>query len=118
MKSELPGRHAYTIAVAGGALLWYLTSAMSGTREAWDSEEYWTISYPLALALAGILGYLAPARPWRWGLTVMLTQAVMLALTAAGFGLLPLGLILFAILALPPIGIALLTAAVRRRRHG
>lgn len=107
---------AYGIAIGGGALLWLLTMALSGKTEAWDSGLYWTFAYPLAIALSGVLGYRVPDRPWRWGLAVMLVQAVVLALTAAGFSLLPLGLILFAILALPAVAVAALGARVRLRR--
>lgn len=112
---ELSTRHAYITSVAAGSLLWLVTASASGRNEAWDSEWYWTAAYPLAIVLAGILGYLAPVKPWRWGLIIMLTQAAVLAITASSFGLLPLGLILFAILAMPPIGVASITAWLRNR---
>ena len=108
---------AYSVAIVGGALLWLLTMALSGRTEAWDSTFYWAAAYPLAIVLAGVLGYQAPEKPWRWGLAVMLVQAVVLALTASSFGLLPLGLIMFAILALPAIGAATLAARIRLRRQ-
>ena len=63
----------------------------------------------------GRLGYWAPVRPWRWGLAVMLGQAVALAIAGGDFTLLPLGLILFAVLALPAIAIARAMARVRLR---
>lgn len=107
---------AYSIAIVGGALLWLATIALTGQREAWDSSLYWTVAYPLSIALAGGLGYQAPEKPWRWGLAVMLAQAVTLALTTASFGLLPLGLILFAVLALPAIGLARFAARIRLRQ--
>jgi hypothetical protein len=71
----------------------------------------------LSIALAGGIGYWAPEKPWRWGLAVMLAQAVALAMSSAGFGLLPLGLILFSILALPAVGLAKLMAKIRLRRE-
>lgn len=108
---------AYSIAIGGGALLWLLTMALGGRAEAWDSPLYWSLSYPLAVLAAGMLGYRVPDRPWRWGLAIMLVQAVVLALTASGFGLLPLGLIVFGMLALPAIGAASLGARLRLRRQ-
>ena len=108
---------AYATAVVGGALLWIATAKMSGRIEAWDSSLYWMVAYPLSIALAGALGYSVPRRPWRWGLAVMLVQAVVLTLTTASFILLPLGLTMFAVLALPPMGAALVMAAIRRRRR-
>lgn len=106
----------YVIAAIGGATLWLVTMAISGRNEAWDSPLYWQAAYPLAIALAGLLGYLAPQQPWRWALTVMWVQPVVMVFTSGGsFGLLPLGLILFAILAVPPIIAAQLAARLRKR---
>lgn len=108
-------KYAYTAAIAGGAILWLVTTGISGKSEAWDSRLYWMITYPLAISLAGGLGYWIPKKPWRWGLTVMLVQAVVLVITGSGFGLLPLGLIFFSILALPAVVFAHITAKIRLR---
>ena len=114
-----PDTHAYPIAILGGGALWLLTSLISGRAEAWDAPMYWTVSYPLAILLAGVLGYRAPRRAWRWGLTVMLVQAPVLLLTSGGsMSLLPLGLALFAILSLPAIAVAEFAARMRRRSSG
>lgn len=106
---------AYAVAIAGGGILWLATAAISGKTEAWDSSFYWVATYPLAILLAGFLGYWAPERPWRWGLSVMLVQALVLVVSGSGFGLLPLGLILFSVLALPAIGLARFMARIRLR---
>jgi hypothetical protein len=107
----------YVIALAGGALLWLGTMALSGRNEAWDSPIYWTIAYPLCIALSGFLAYREPVRPWRWALATMLVQPVVMAFTSGGsFGLLPLGLILFAILALPAMLAARIAARLRLRQ--
>jgi hypothetical protein len=109
----------YLIALLGGASLWLLTSLISGRAEAWDAPMYWTVTYPLAILLAGVLGYRAPRRAWRWGLAVMLVQAPVLLLTSGGsMSLLPLGLALFAVLSLPAIAAATFGAKIRGRRSG
>ena len=59
---------------------------------------------------AGVLGYFWPEKPWRWGLTVMLVQALTLAFAASSFGLM-----LFAVLALPAILVARRAAGFRLR---
>jgi hypothetical protein len=108
--------HLYYLAAAGGALLWLGTMAVSGRNEAWDSPLYWSIAYPLCLLLAGVFGYVEPVRPWRFALTLMLIQPVVMLLTAGGgLSLLPLGVIMFGILALPPIMIARISAWLRLR---
>jgi hypothetical protein len=106
---------AYVIAAISGAVLWQLAAMLGGRREAWDSSLYWVASYPLGMAVAGVIGYLHPDRAWRWGLTLMLAQAVVLALAAASFGLLPLGLIMFAVLGLPVMAVASWGARMGRR---
>jgi hypothetical protein len=116
MVSDGKAAPAYLAAAVGGALLWLAAALAGGKTEAWDSSLYWVVAYPAAIVLAAVLGYWAPHRAWRWGLTIMLVQAVVLTLSAADFTLLPLGLILFAILALPPIGAAGLAARISRRR--
>jgi hypothetical protein len=108
---------SYSIAVAGGAALWLTTMAVSGRNEAWDSPLYWSIAYPACIALAGALAYSDPVRPWRWAFAVMLVQPVVMTLTSGGsFGLLPLGLVMFAFLTLPPLLAAHIGAWLRRRQ--
>ena len=117
MKTEAEGRW-YVIAATGGAVLWLGTMAISGRAEAWDSSLYWQCAYPLSLALAGVLGYFVPARPWRWGLAVILVQPVVMAFTSgSSFGLLPLGLLMFGVLALPAIFVASLGAGMKLRKE-
>ena len=69
-------KHAWTIAICGGALLWLGATMFGGRGEAWDSPLYWTVAYPLSLGLAAVLGYLFPRKPWRCPLAVMFSQAV------------------------------------------
>ena len=106
---------AYATAAAGGALLWVAASVLSGRREAWDSSLYWATVYPAGIAFSGVVGFMATDRAWRWGLTLMLTQAVTLAVMTPSFGLLPLGLILFGVLAIPTMVAATLGAWIRGR---
>jgi hypothetical protein len=113
--ADLSDKQAYCIAIAGGTILWVATTAVSGRGEAWDSLLYWSAAYPLGIAIAGVLGYVATDRPWRWALALMLAQALTLAITTLSFGLLPLGLILFGVLAAPPAGAAAAGAYLRRR---
>jgi hypothetical protein len=104
------------VALGAGAAMWLGTAAVSGRREAWDSPLYWSAAYPLCIAVAALLAYFAPERPARWAFAVMLVQPIAMALGSGGdFGLLPLGLMLFAILALPAFAAAKVAASVRVR---
>jgi hypothetical protein len=113
-KGQIQPRTAYAISALIGAVIWIAVTLASGRREAWDSGLYWTMGYPAGIAAAAVLGWMAPARAWRWGVTLMLAQAVALAAMANSWGLLPLGLILFGILSLPVAGAAVAVAAGRQ----
>lgn len=115
--AALSARQAYASAAVVGATLWVGTSLLSGRREAWDASAYWMLAYPAAILIAGVLGYLAPTRPWRWAATLMGVQAACLTTASGSFGLLPLGLILFGFLALPPMGAAAAGARYRLRQR-
>lgn len=102
-----------------GVLL--LTGVLSGRlpetlrREAWDVDLYWMAGLPLCYLVAGMLGYVRPHRVWRWPAAMMATQGVcMLLFSGSGLSLLPLGLILLAVLALPGILAAWLGRCARR----
>lgn len=111
---ENSSRLAYGIAIAAGTVLWVATSAIGGKAEPWDSSVYWTIAYPVAIVLAGFLGYVFPQRPWRWAVVVMFMQAAVMVIAGSGFGLLPLGLVFLAVLSFPA-ALAWLAAKVRLR---
>jgi peptidoglycan/LPS O-acetylase OafA/YrhL len=116
--TRITSMQAYLAAAICGAGLWQAAATIGGEREAWDSALYWTVAYPLGMVVAGALGYLHPERPWRWGWTLMLAQAVVLAVAAASFGLLPLGLMMFSILGLPVMAVAAWGARMGRRAAG
>jgi hypothetical protein len=86
-----------------GLVLWSATSYISGRAEPWDSSFYWSGSYPLSLLLTGCLGFAFPERTWRWAVAMTFTQLPILLFAGSDFGLLPLGLILLAFLALPAV---------------
>ncbi|MFN3625061.1 MAG: hypothetical protein ACK4TP_13490 [Hyphomicrobium sp.] len=96
---------AIAIAVVSGVLSWDLVRLLGEHREAWDDPLYWMIGLPLMVAAAFMLGMGFPARPWRWGLVIVAAQAVWAAFlafaTEGAPSLLPLGLLTFALLAVP-----------------
>lgn len=103
-------------ALIGGAALWWVGGALAGRREPWDSGAYWVVVYPLAVALAAWLGWRFPKRPRLWALFVFVGQFVGMVLRNGELGgLWPLGLGLFAVLALPAVAVAARLA--RRSPH-
>jgi hypothetical protein len=105
----------YLISAATGIGVWVAISFFTGQREAWDSHYYFTYGLPLMTLLAGVFGFMAPSRPWRWPLVVMAAQALVLVFQNPTANLLPLGLILFAALSAPLVIAAYVGSAVRKR---
>ncbi|MFA5899465.1 MAG: hypothetical protein WC829_10175 [Hyphomicrobium sp.] len=96
---------AFAIGAVAGVLSWDLVRLIGIHNEAWDDPKYWLIGYPLMLLTALMLGLGFPEMPWRWALTIVGAQAVwaiFLSLATGGsLGLLPLGVVTFALLGLP-----------------
>jgi hypothetical protein len=109
----------YSIAIVFGAGLWFVVSALTGKREAWDTSAYWVVGYPLAMFVSALLGHHFPERSWRWPIALFEAQLVAMCIRNGEFGnLLPLGVVLFAVIALPGVVVAKLAARRRLRREG
>jgi hypothetical protein len=98
------------IGIVAGILAWDLVRLIGGRQEAWDDPNYWVLGYPLMLGAAFMLGLGFPERPWRWAAVIVAAQAawaLFLGLATDGsLSLFPLGLAMFAGLALPCIAAA------------
>ncbi len=104
----------YLPSALAGLLLWLLTTGAQGVREPWDASGFWTLDYPLALALAAFLGIVWPVRSWLWGVIVMAMMAPVMVLNGSDLSLLPLGLVALAVLAVPPLLAGLIAGRIRR----
>jgi hypothetical protein len=102
-------------AAAGGAVIWVLIVAATGKREAWDSSLYFSVGMPALCALAAVLGFIEPKRTWRWGIAPLAGQFVSMLLMVGPGSLLPLGMIVFGVLSIPPIIAARLAAFAASR---
>jgi hypothetical protein len=105
------------LAITVCATLWVASAVLAGRREAWDAPQYWAVAYPAGLAVCALLGGAYPARPWRWALWLFEAQLVAMCVRNGELGnLFPLGMLLFAIIALPGMLAAVLGARFGRRR--
>src|SRR2546423_1275816 len=107
---------AHLTSIMLGLALWTVAAMLGKHAEPWDAPGYWTIAYPAAIALSGLLGYLFPERPWRWAALLMLMQLAVMFMGGSDFSLLPLGLVLLAVLTLPAAALASLCARLRGGR--
>jgi hypothetical protein len=97
----------YSVAIVVGMALWFAAAALGGKREAWDGPAYWAGAWPMAILVSGWLGYSFPDRPWRWALALFEAQFVAMAIRNGELGnLWPMGIVIFAVVALPAMGAA------------
>ena len=112
----MPGRNSvlpYILSALSGLGLWALTAAATGKYEPWDASSYWTVSYPLAIIGSAIVGFFFPQKPWRWAVSLMLMQLVVMIATGSDLSLLPLGLVMLAVLSVPPALAGVLAGKLR-----
>ena len=110
----------FAMAAIAGMALWFVAVAVTGKREPWDHDFYWSAVYPLAMVACGVLGGLYPVRPWRWELTLFLGQFVAMVIRNGELGgLWPMGMLLFCVLGVPGMLLGHLAAWGRARlaRH-
>jgi peptidoglycan/LPS O-acetylase OafA/YrhL len=109
-------RHLYILLAAVALAAWLLPWLLLGRKEAWDHASYFSISIPIMSLAAGYAGYRAKVRAWRWPLSLIVAQ-VAAALVLNGFGnLLPLGIMVFVVLAAPMMLAASVGAWLGRRQ--
>jgi hypothetical protein len=107
------------IASVVGIAFWFLAALLTNTREPWDASSYWIVVYPLALIVCAVLGYKFPDRPWRWAFVLFEAQFVAMCVRNGELGnLWPLGMAIFAVLALPDVLAGKVAAHLSQRSQG
>lgn len=105
----------YGVAVVVGIIVWIVVSKVSHRREAWDSQWYFLIGTPAVCVVSAVLGFVEPSKPWRWGVAPLVGQFSWMLVTQGPGNLLPLGVIVFGVLAIPSIITAWLGALVKKK---
>jgi hypothetical protein len=98
-------------AILGGVVIWAFASLSTTRREPWDAMSYWVFFYPLSIAAAAGIAHRHPRHPAILALLVFESQFLAMGIRMGELGnLWPIGMVLFALIALPAIGLALLVA--------
>ena len=110
----------YLAASLCGAAIWTVVALVSGSQQAWTSGLYFSAGMPGVCLLSMGFAFLEPAQPARWGLLPMIGQLAGSILSMApGSKLLPMLMVVFGVLSIPPIaaaGIAAFIAGNVRKR--
>ncbi len=109
---------ASAVTLKVGVVFWALVAWRTPGGEPWDAPAFWTVVYPLALAIAAVLGACFPRKAWLWGLLLMVLQVPVVAVMSGVGPLLLAGVVYALVLALPAMAIAAVAGALRRRLYG
>ena len=118
---EMVGGNAFPafVLIAIGVALELGVHALSGRREAWDSEQFWVVGLPLACLASLLVGHRSTRGDWRWTILVAPSQVATMMVRSGDIGnLWPLTLVLSAILSAPFVFAAFLGSKWRRTPAG
>ena len=111
----LGSRITVPLAIVTGMTLELGVHAVSGRREAWDSEIFWTTGLPIALVISFAIGMLSARSAWLATLAVAPAQVMTMMLRGGEIGTLwPLTVILSSILSAPFVVASFAGSRVRR----
>lgn len=96
-------------------LYWMLVCWVTGVKEPWDAHAYGRLWYPVSLFLAGVGGVILNSRAWMAGVIVTLAQFPSMLMHSATGPLLPAGLIILCVLAIPAVAISALSGWIAAR---
>lgn len=99
-----------------GLVVYLAITVASGRNEAWDDGSYYSIGIPVMCIAAFVIGYLFPARPWRWALGMAAGQAAGAMLHGSSLSLLPFAVIFMAVISIPQFLSAFLGAKYAARK--
>jgi hypothetical protein len=107
----------YLVSAVCCAAIWILIALASGRKEAWDSDLYFSVGIPDVCLVAMAFAFVEPNRSWRWGLLPLIGQFVWMLLSQGPGNLLPLGVIVFGVLSVPPVIAAQIGAFIARTKQ-
>ena len=107
----------YVISVALALAVWISIGQLTG-GEAWDSNLFWSLGYPIEVVACGYFAYLLPKKPWFWGAVMMGSQFLFSFIDNFHQAFIPvLTLAVFIVMSVPCIIVGYLGARVSKARH-
>ena len=90
---------------------------LSGRREAWDSELYWTLGLPIAGLVCLAIGFFSARGNWIWSAIIVPSQVLTMMVRSGEIGnLWPLTVVFSTILSAPFVIASFVGARFRPRR--
>jgi hypothetical protein len=101
-------------AIAGFAAC-FAVSAISGRKEAWDSNLYFVAAIPAMCVVIFVIAYVFPMKPWRWALAMAFGQSIAMVAAGNSASLWPLSLVAMTIVSIPQFAVAIAAGAIARK---
>ncbi len=109
--SKLP----HLISIIVGFAVCIVITVMTGKKEAWDSELYFTIGIPfMCIAMLLISGHW-PQKTWRWAFSMAIGQSIAIAMAGNSLSLWPLSIIAMTLCSIPQFITGLVTSKIVKR---
>lgn len=96
-----------------GLTVWLTISGITNDVEAWYSDQYYQIGLPIMFLTATIAGFIAPGKPWLWGVLIVILQPAFIFTQAKITPRIYVGVLFFLAFMVMAIGFAYLGTILR-----
>jgi hypothetical protein len=106
----------FAASAVAGLVVCLVISLVTGRKEAWDSEVYFSLGIPVMCAVMFAIGYRFPERAWRWTLCMAVGQAVTMLSAGNSLSLWPLSLVAMTVLSVPQFVVGSVASKLATRK--
>lgn len=103
MSSRSKEYFSYAVSALSGLGVCLAISMVTGKKEAFDSEIYFSVGIPIMCVLIFAISYWFSEKPWRWTLSMAVGQSLAIVSGGNSLSLWPLAIIGMAILSVPQL---------------
>jgi hypothetical protein len=96
-----------------GLAVWIIIGRTTNEVEAWDSAYYYQVGLPIMFAASAFAGFIAPNKPWRWGVFVVILQPIVLLTQSQPSPYAAIGVFFFLVFMAMAIGCAYIGKTIR-----
>lgn len=108
--------HIFALA-ALGLIYWQIVCLTWQVTEPWDAPVYWTVAYPLAVAVSGVVGWFLRSHGWLSGTVINLAQMPIILLNSSMGALAAVGLLFMILLTVPAAALSAWTGRLAQQRQ-
>lgn len=100
----------------GGFLVCLAISIVTGRKEAWDADVYFSIGIPVMCLIIFVVAFRYPHRAWRWTLWMAAGQAGAISTSGHSLSLWPLAIVATMVMSIPQFVTGTIASKLAQRR--